>query len=1226
MTEPVKPLAFSSSWTVFGPFRDQDIRPPAKELTTCPTSLRLDDTVHEARIGTASDGRLDLVSVLGTQPVRTTAWVYVSITAPRDDVYAIGLGADWWMESFLDGTLLHNTLSSGNGGNPPSRRDHQKEISLTAGTHLLAVRVIAGSAGMTLDMGETLTAAELVRRNPASIAMPADPARDWEDPTILQRNRLPARVTSIPFADTASALCGERGASPYFRLLSGEWDFCWCANPQVLPENWYSNEADCTWERIRVPSNWQMYRDRGYDNVHYTNVNYPIPVDIPRVPTDNPVGLYRRTFSLPESWDGRRIHLHFGGVNCAFYVYVNGQQVGYSQGSHMPSEFDVSSYLKAGDNLVAVQVFKWSDASYLEDQDFLRLSGIFRDVSLIALPQVHVRDFFVRTLLDKAYTDAVLDVQLHIANGSTTQAQGHRVAIALLDAAGDTVHEQTHTVPSLSGTTEQTLALQIPVSAPHKWNAEDPYLYTLLISSIDAAGKISAVQRQAVGFRSVEIHDQQFWVNGVSIKFQGVNRHDTHPDLGHAISMESMIHDITLMKQHNVNAVRTSHYPNDPRWLDLCDRFGLFVVDEADLETHGFAQMHTGYNHDDWSIPVTRPEWQAACVDRASRLVERDKNHPCVVMWSLGNESGSGPNLEAMAAWIRSADTTRPIHYEGAGDRPYVDVVSQMYTTIPNLILFGNKTAAEDPRPFFLCEYAHAMGNGPGSLGDYWNAIRASKRLVGGCVWEWADHSVRMTTPEGKEWFAYGGDWGDFPNDGDFCVDGMVWPDRRPYPGLLEYKKVLEPLTVELRDSKKLTVRIHNRHFFQSLAYLHGSWSLVLDAQTIAQGSLGELNIAAGQSADIALKAPVPTPRPGQRWFLEFRFSLAQATIWAEAGHSVAHVQLELPIAVPARPRVALATMPRLALRESRNRVDIVGENWQIGFDTIHGHLERWTLDGLPMLVHGPRLDIWRAPTDNDMSVKKRWFDFGYNRMQHRLDRWQVLHHDDHHASITVDSTLAAVSRAAALRIQQRYDISGNGDVILTTHVDLAGRGLPPLPRLGLFLTMPGEYDRMRWFGRGPHESYSDRKDSARIGDWRGLVQDQYVPYVFPQEHGNKTDTQWLAVTDQRGSGLLAVADPTTTGNGTNIGSMHVSASHYSPENLTQATHTTDLKRENRTYVRLDHAHHGIGSNSCGPEPLPQYRLEATGTYSFTVRLRAFHQDVWSPAHLAALWPEGPAA
>jgi beta-galactosidase/beta-glucuronidase len=1204
-------LVFSATWTVFGPLAEGDPRPAERDLATRPERLTVGTRTLDPRTAPASGGRLDLTTLLGVQPLRSVAWVYLTVTAPRSGKVVLGFGADWWFEAFLDGKPLLDNLASGGGHTAAQGGGFPIEVDLAAGEHLLAVRVLAGSAGMVFVTGEPVTPDELARRERVAVAPKADPARDWEDPAILHRNRLPAHATLVPFADEAGALSGERGASPFVRLLSGEWDFRWCANPWVLPEGWAGTAPVAGWERIRVPSNWQMYQDRGYDIPHYTNVNYPIPVDIPRVPTDNPVGLYRRTFTVPAGWSGRRVHLHFDGVNSAFYVHVNGRQVGYSQGSHMPSEFDITDFLAPGDNLLAVQVFKWSDASYLEDQDFLRLSGIFRDVTLVAPPAVHLRDLRVRTELDRAYRDAVLDLRLTLANGGAAVG-ATSVALKLLDAAGAVLAERTLPVAALAAGATQVIDARLPVSAPAKWNAEEPNLHSLLISTLDGAGAVTSVQRQAVGFRSVELRDQQFWVNGVSIKFQGVNRHDTHPELGHAVPLESMVRDITLMKQHNINAVRTSHYPNDPRWLELCDRLGLYVVDEADLETHGFQSMHSNANASDWALALTHPDWKEACLDRAIRLVERDKNHACVVMWSLGNESGNGPHHEAMATWIRQADPTRCIHYEGAGERPYVDVVSQMYTNIPELVRFGAKTPAEDPRPFFLCEYAHAMGNGPGSLGDYWDAIRASKRLIGGCVWEWADHSILQTAANGKTHYAYGGDWGDFPNDGNFCVDGLVWPDRTPYPGLTELKAVLAPVAVTLVDLAKGVVRIANRLHFRSLAHLDGGWVLHCDDRVVAEGRVPALDVAAGASRDVALGFAAPKPVAGARWYLTLRFTLAAGAPWALRGHEVAAVQLALPVAVPAVPALPRAAMARLAVREERNRLVIASDAWQVGFDTIHGRLDQWSLDGLALLASGPRLDVWRAPTDNDRGIKQRWRGCGYDRLQDRLDRWRVVSADDRRVVVEVDSTLAAVARAALLRVSQRYVVHGSGDVVITTHVQVAGRTQPPLPRIGLRLAMPGAFDRLAWFGRGPHDSYRDFRDSALIGAWSGLVRDQYVPYVLPQEHGNKADTRWLAVTDSRGSGLLAVAEDV----------MSVSALRHSQEQLDRAEHTSDLVDEAATFVRLDHVHHGLGSNSCGPEPQPQHRLEAAGEHRFTMRLRAFHGDLGSPMGLSRQWPE----
>ena len=1229
MNNPASALVFSPTWTIFGPLSERDGIPSPAVLGKIPSELRLVDRTLPAHSSVFGEGRLNLGALFGAQPMRTAAWVFCTVTADATGPRVLGFGADWWFEAFLDGQPLSNNMSSGGGHASPRGSSFPVEITLPAGTHVLAIRVLAGSAGFVVAAGEPMSAAELAFRNALAHAPKADPARDWEDPTILQRNRLPAHATLLPFADAATARAGERGASPYIRLLSGEWDFRWCANPFILPENWQSGEIS-GWDRIRVPSNWQMFQDRGYDKPVYTNVNYPIPVDIPRVPTDNPVGLYRRTFTVPARWAGRRVHINFDGVNSAFYVYLNGKQVGYSQGSHMPSEFDLTPFLNAsGENLLAVQVFKWSDATYLEDQDFLRLSGIFRDVTLTAHPELHLRDARVRTDLDANYRDALLDVEVVMANAGDAAKTG-AVALTLVGADGVAIAEQILPVAAISGGNDAKFTAQIAVKNPLKWNAEQPHLYDLLITTKDAAGAVTAVHRAAVGFRRIEIKDQQFWINGVSIKFLGVNRHDTHPELGHAMSMESMIRDITLMKQNNVNAVRTSHYPNDPRWLDLCDRFGLFVVDEADLETHGLAAMYGNSNGSDWALTQTHPAWQQACVDRAERLVMRDRNHPCVVMWSLGNESGYGPHHEAMATWIRKTDATRFIHYEGAGERPLVDVVSQMYTDIPAMERYGKMTAAEDARPFFLCEYAHAMGNGPGSIGDYWRTIRAAKRLIGGCVWEWVDHSIPIRNPDGSTSFGYGGDWGDFPNDGNFCVDGLLFADRTPYPSLFEMKACYAPVEAVL-GSASGSVRLTNRLFFQSLGHLEGAWQLVADDEVVATGVLSGLDgIAAGATKDLALGFATSS-RPGARWYLNLNFTLKTGTLWAPRGHAIAALQLEVPATVPALPKVALASMPPLLLNEERNRLILTGEDWRVDFDTIHGRIDRWTLDGLPLITTGPHVDIWRAPTDNDRGIKHRWRDAGYDRMQTRLDRFRVVSATDRQVVVEVASTLAAVARAALLRVTQRYVITGSGDVVITSQIAIAGKSQPVIPRLGLRWAMPGSIDRMAWLGRGPHDSYRDFRESALIGAYAGLIRDQYVPYVFPQEHGNKSESRWLAVTDIRGSGLLAVPE---TG-------ASVSASHYAQEDLDIATHTqgftgghshanpggpygtpmSGIKPRDATFVRIDHLHHGLGSNSCGPEPQPGHRLEAAGNFTFTVRLRAFHQDLISPMALSRLWP-----
>ncbi len=1018
--------------------------------------------------------------------------------------------------------------------------------------------------------------------------------REWENLSLLHLNREPAHAALLPYADEDTALTGAPGASAYYRSLNGLWRFSYLPNPEATPPDFASPDHPAMdWDTIPVPSNWQLH---GYGRPQYVNEQYPYPIDPPYVPNDNPVGLYRRTFRVPSSWEGRRVFLRFDGVNSAFFVWVNGTRVGYSQGSHLPSEFDLTPYLRPEENLLAVQVFQWSDGSYLEDQDFWRLSGIFRDVSLFATPELHLRDLRVRTHFDAHYTDATLELALALRNYG---AQPHRVGqvrARLLDAQGRLIAE----APACEGTSvgageEHTATITLPVAAPRPWSAEDPYLYSLLLLLEDPQGAVLEVQHVAVGFRQIEIRDQQLFLNGVSIKLQGVNRHDTHPDTGHAVSLESMLQDITLMKQHNINTVRTSHYPNDPRWLELCDRYGLYVIDEADLETHGFA-------YEGLDCPTGWPEWRDAFVDRAERMVQRDKNYPSIILWSLGNESSYGPNHHAMAACIRAIDPTRPLHYEGAREAAGVDVVSVMYPTVAEIIKQGRRKDA--PRPYFICEYAHAMGQGPGNLKEYWQAIRTYPRLIGGCVWEWADHGLRQCTPDGQEWFAYGGDFGDVPNDGNFCLDGLTFPDRVPHSGLLEYKKILEPVQVEAVDLERGVVRLRNRYAFLSLEHLQGAWTLTRDGEVLQQGLLPPLKVAAGKARQVALPYQLPTPEPGATYWLNLSFTLAQETRWAPRGLELAWAQFALPVSAPARPR---RTPPSpLTVASHEHFLALFGDDFALRFSLLHGTLDAWEYQHQPLLTAGPRLQVWRAPTDNDVHLAKVWREFRYDLLASRVSRVSLTELSPEVAVVEVATTLTPPSHKPCFACTYRYTVTGAGEVTLETHVTPLREGLPVLPRLGLQLHLPGDFDRLAWYGRGPHESYVDRKESARVGLYRGLVRDQYVPYPKPQENGNKSDVRWAALTDIRGLGLFV----------TGSALFHVSALPFTPEDLTTARHTYELTPRNETILQLDHAHCGLGSESCGPGPLEQYLLHPAET-TFTLRLTPFSESHTSPL---ALW------
>lgn len=1031
------------------------------------------------------------------------------------------------------------------------------------------------------------------------------PIHDWENPQVLARNREPAHATLTPYPDVDSALTGERGVSSLWKLLNGNWRFYYAPSPSDTPDGFETEVFDAAaWDTLTVPGNWQL---AGYGKPNYTNVNYPYPVDPPRVPNDNPVGIYRRTFTLPAAWDMKQVFLVFEGVNSAFYVWLNGQMVGYSQGSHVPSEFRVTPYLRPGANTLVVQVFQWSDGAYLEDQDMWRLNGIFRDVYLFATPAVHVRDVEIRTQLDQALNDAELTLRLDLKNYTSTPQTGYHVTARLLDVDQQTIVETPiGAAVSLNAEEDFRLETRLTVAAPRKWSAEAPHLYTLLVLLSGPDGAVVEVERFTVGFRQVAIRDGRFLVNGVPILFQGVNRHDSHPDLGHAVSLDSMLQDIILMKQHNINAVRTSHYPNDPRWLDLCDRFGLYVIDEADLETHGFGNAG---NLNQLPDDLT---WQAAFVDRAERMVERDKNHPCVVMWSLGNESGYGPNHDAMAAWIHQRDTTRPVHYEGAtgwGNRRglenkhAIDVVSVMYPSVERLIELAQKP--DDPRPVVMCEYAHAMGNGPGNLKEYWEAIRSHPKLIGGFIWEWMDHGIRQHTENDEEWFAYGGDFGDFPNDGNFCIDGLNFPDRIPHSGLIEYKKIIEPVAVEAVNLAAGTIAITNRYAFQSLEHLAGFWQIRRDDVIVQQGILPPLEIPAGATQAMTLPYTLPAPVPGATFWLNLHFTLAEETLWAQRGFEVAWAQFELPVARMAAPTINIETMPPLALKTDNRQICLSGEEFRLVFDVRQGVISAWDYQGLSLLLNGPRLNLWRAPTDNDHKIAIEWRKCGLDRLMHRVDRVEVVHQTSRAVQIEIDAVLAGYALAPAVACTYAYTIYGSGDVIVKTHMKPLSQ-LPVLPRVGLQMRLPGQFTQFAWYGRGPHESYVDRKESARFGVYAGTVQDQYVPYIRPQENGNKSDVRWAAITDLRGVGLLVVGMP----------QVNVSAHHYTPEDFTNARHDVELQRRHATIVHLDDQQAGLGSESCGPGPLPHYLLHPVER-TFTVRLKPFAKDADTPMRLS---------
>ncbi|HVK04576.1 MAG TPA: glycoside hydrolase family 2 TIM barrel-domain containing protein, partial [Armatimonadaceae bacterium] len=903
---------------------------------------------------------------------------------------------------------------------------------------------------------------------------------DWEDVDVFAVNKEPARATSWSFPDARSAAACERAETPYWLSLNGDWKFCWVGKPADRPAAFVEEGFDdSVWASIPVPSCWEM---RGYGVPIYTNIRYPFPADPPRIPHDyNPVGSYRTTFTVPGAWDGRRTILRFGGVYSAFYVWVNGRKVGYSEDSKDPAEFDVTPYLKpGGQNLLAVEVYKWCDGSYLEDQDMFRYGGIFREVGLFSVPEVEVRDFFARADLDARYEGATLTVTAKVRNRAESgEARPCSVEISLLDADGKAVGGSGGASPlasapvaALAAGREAAVTLSAPVPAPRKWTAETPYLYTLVVTLRDEDGGVSEARSCRFGFRKVEWKNGVFTVNGVPVKIKGVNRHEHDPDTGRTVTRARMEQDLLLMKRNNVNAVRCSHYPNDPYWYDLCDRYGLYVIDEANVESHGM-----GYDLD--KSLGNKPEWKAQHLDRTERMVQSQKNHPSIVMWSLGNEAGPGVNFEATSALVRSLDASRPVHYERMNE--VADVVSVMYPTVEYVLAQGRE---KSDKPFFLCEYAHAMGNAMGNLKEYVDAFESSPRNMGGCIWDWVDQSLRKYTdepvgPDGERrwYYAYGGDFDDQPNDGPFSCNGVVTSDRQETPKLREVKRVYQSVAVTAAgDASSGVLSVRNKFSFTNLSAFDVRWSLTEDGRTVQSGTLPAPDVAPLQTNSLAIPLmPVATPNPGAEYFLNVSFVTKADTPWATAGHSVAAAQVAVPAwSEPARP---IAAKGIVAVTESGGKVTISGDGFSIGFDRATGRMDSLAYGGRETLspTGGPRLNLYRALTDNDIWLRKPFFESGLSQLAHHVRAFRAETVEGGSAARVAVTLDVLGFKGAGFRQETAYTVLADGTVLMDNALTPIG-DLPPLPKVGFTLFADGALDTLTWRGRGPGASYPDRK------------------------------------------------------------------------------------------------------------------------------------------------------
>lgn len=1030
---------------------------------------------------------------------------------------------------------------------------------------------------------------------------------EWEDLRVLGINREPGRCSSFPYPDGAAALAG--GPSPYCLSLNGSWSFHWARRPAERPADFFKPGYDYRdWAKIEVPSNMEI---AGYGIPIYKNFGYSRSVKKFRIPNidhnDNPVGSYIREFTLPESWAGREIFIHFAGVKSAFYVWINGDLAGYSQGSMTPAEFRITGLLKEGANRVAVEVYKWSAGSYLEDQDMWRLSGIFRDVYLLAMPGLQIRDYFIYCGLDENYRDAELHVEAKIAACGLPAAKRCRLEVLLFDEADRPVEqcERMYAEAVLEkgeGVGEAVLQLKGRVANPRKWSAETPQLYKVLLLLYGDKGELLDARCSRFGFRKVEIRDSRLFINGRSVKLKGVNRHEFHPRHGHAVPLEITEADIKLLKANNINAIRTSHYPNHPGFYELCDRYGIYVMDEADLETHGLRRR----------VPSSDPRWTAACVDRMVRMVERDKNHPCIFSWSLGNEAGYGDNFRKMKEAALQIDRTRPIHYEGDHVLDISDFFSLMYATPQTVEKIGRgksvrvgRLEANNPlgrrvtprqyagKPFVLCEYAHCMGNSLGNFQKYMDLFEKYPRCIGGFIWDYADQSILKKTADGKDFWAYGGDFGDRPNDGFFCGNGIVAADRSPFPAFYEVKKVYQEVKVHPVDLKAGKLRVENGYCFRSLDFLAINWQVTADGRVIEQGCLEPVAVPPGESREITLLYTAPPAAPAREYHLHVKFCLAQDSPYAPRGHVMAWEQFSLPFSAPEK-KASRETLPPLAVIEEEKGIKVQGEGFSVLIEREKGCLASFAVQGRELISSPLRPNFSRVDTCNDFGVanfvpflrRPSPWKKAEQRLKLRRLRWEQP--EPGRVVITVISRV----RFGKTPLTTVYTISGNGEITVTASF------VPRInmDRFGMIMEIPSRCSRMTWFGKGPHETMLDRNMSGVIGIHSLPVEEAVVNYLYPQENGNRSGVRWLSLTGDQGEGLL-VRDAGGT-------LLNVSAWPYTKEDLERARHIHELPRRETITLQIDYKQKGVGGDIPGLLALhDEFKLKRGLLYRYSFTL-----------------------
>jgi len=1055
---------------------------------------------------------------------------------------------------------------------------------------------------------------------------------NWENPNVNYVNKLSAHATFYNFEDAKQSEAGERTLSKYYKSLNGNWKFKWVEKPADALDNFQNKGfSSSNWDTIDVPSNWEM---RGYGIPIYTNATYPFFNDYPYINEhDNPVGHYIKTFKLDDSWSGKDVILHFGGVSSAFYLWINGAYVGYSEDTRLPSEFDITKHLKKGENKIAVKVYRWCDGSYLEAQDHWRMSGIEREVYLHAVPKVRLSDFTVRTDFDDDYKNALLqirpDLVVNIKDkyqakigefGNTnlkTTIDDWTLTTTLVDHVGATVGEKTTT-------TFKTILgefypqrdnvyfglIESKIEKPIKWSSEHPYLYTLLFEVKDDKGQSVQFTSTKVGFREVKFDDQgRFLVNGNPVKMIGVNRHDHNQTNGKTVSRKDMEDDVKLLKQFNFNAVRTSHYPNDPYFYDLCDKYGLYVMDEANLETHGVRGKLSNV-----------PEWGSAYLERAIRMVQRDKNHPSIVFWSLGNESGTGPNHAAMAGWINDYDPTRFMHYEGAQGDPtdkrymkgafpldrgnptdpkWVDMLSRMYNSPDDLQSLIHATNF-DKRPVLLCEYAHSMGNSTGNMKAYWDVIYKNDRALGGYIWDWIDQGILQKDKNGKEFLAYGGDFGDKPNSGSFCLNGIIASDRTPKPATYECKKVNQPVAITAVNTLNGEFEILNRHHSVDLSQYNLCWELSENGVIVQNGELKPLNTQPYKTDNLRVKFKKPKTKAGSEYFITLKGKLKEKTLWADKDHLVFEEQFKLDYKIESGK--SMSSKSSLSVADDNSIITISNKAVNLKIDKQTGYITNYKSNGISVMESPLKLNFWRAETENDEAYRKALKlgkELDWMKAGDQLVVKDIKVNSVQKEKIVVNVT--GVIESPKAQVNLGYTILGSGEIKIDYNV-LVDTSAPNVPRIGMQFDISNSYKSLSYFGKGPQSNYDDRHYGSHVGQYSGDVNTISYMYAYPEEYGNHTQTRWFKLQNAQSKGVLVKGD----------GLLNFSVIPYSTLNLQEAKHINELKERNVFTINIDLKQQGVGGDDTWTPNAQAHDafLIKPGRYSYSFYLAPFQSKI----------------